>query len=72
MKQLYVAANRLEADLICNELRSLGFDAMVQGDLLAIPSSPFPSVWVSDDEAERAAKACKTILSANNIAEPPV
>jgi hypothetical protein len=61
MKQIYLASNRMEADLICDELRQMGFEAVVQGDLLAIPSAPFPSIWVPADQAEAAAEACREI-----------
>ena len=68
MKEIYVAQNRMDADLACEELRNRGFDAVVIGDLAAIPSSPFPSVWVPDDEARAAAEAWKELqgLSATN------
>ena len=57
VKQIYVARDRVGADLACAELRGLGFDAVVVGDLAAIPSAPYPSVWVPDDEADAAALA---------------
>jgi hypothetical protein len=55
VKQIYLASNRIEADLVCQELRGRGFKAVVIGDLAAIPSAPFPSVWVPDQEAAAAA-----------------
>ncbi|HET9066535.1 MAG TPA: DUF2007 domain-containing protein [Gemmatimonadales bacterium] len=61
MKQVYVAQSRVEADLICNELRNLGIDAVVQGDLMAIPTAPFPTIWVPADEEAAALEACKTL-----------
>lgn len=61
MKQIYVAQSRIEADLICNELRNLGFDAVVQGDLLAIPTAPFPTVWVPEEEEAAALEACLSL-----------
>ncbi len=57
MKQIYMAKSRVDAELVAERLRQAGFDAVVQGDQLAIPSAPFPSVWVPDDEAEAAAEA---------------
>jgi hypothetical protein len=57
VKQIYVAKNRGDADMVADRLRQAGFDAVVQGDVLALPSGPFPSVWVPDDEAEAAASA---------------
>ncbi|MEO8477992.1 MAG: DUF2007 domain-containing protein [Gemmatimonadota bacterium] len=61
MKQVYVAQNKVEADLVCSELRNVGIDAVVQGDLMAIPTGPFPSIWVPDDEEAAAIEACKTL-----------
>ena len=57
MKQIYLARDRVDADLVCGELRGLGFEAVVVGDLVAIPSATFPSVWVPDSEADSAAVA---------------
>ncbi len=57
MRQIYLATDRADAELACAELRNLGFDAVVQGDVAAIPSAPFPSVWVPEDEAAAAAAA---------------
>lgn len=57
MKQIYVARNLADAELACARLRDMGYDAVVQGDVVAIPSAPFPSVWVPDDEAAAAAEA---------------
>jgi hypothetical protein len=57
MKQIYVAKSRADAELVAGRLQQAGFDAVVQGDVLALPSGPFPSVWVPDDEAEAAAEA---------------
>ena len=57
MKQVYLARDRVDADLACGELRGRGFEAVVVGDLVAIPSATFPSVWVPDSEAESAAAA---------------
>ena len=63
MRQIYLASNRMEADLLSDELRQLGFDAVVQGDVSAIPSAPFPSIWVPADEAEAAAAACRELTA---------
>jgi len=54
VKRIYLARDRVDADLVCAELRGRGFDAVVIGDLAAIPSAPFPSVWVPDQEAAAA------------------
>ena len=61
MKQIYLATSRMEADMLCDELRQQGFDAVVQGDVSALPSAPFPSIWVPSAEAEAAAAACREI-----------
>jgi len=54
MKQIYVARDRVDADLACEAVCGRGFAAVVVGDLVAIPSAPFPSVWVPDSEVELA------------------
>lgn len=69
MKQIYVAQNRIEADLVCSELHNLGIDAVVQGDLMAIPTAPFPSIWVPDDQEAAAIEACKTLEIGDQSAE---
>jgi hypothetical protein len=35
-------------------LRAGGIDAVVKMDTVAIPSVPFPSVWVEDDQLAQA------------------
>ncbi len=42
MKQIYVARDRVDADLLAAQLRGRGIGAVVIGDIAAIPSSPFP------------------------------
>ena len=61
MKQIYVAKSRSDAELACDQLRNAGFDAVVQGDQVAIPTGPYPSVWVPDDEAAAAAAAWRDL-----------
>jgi len=61
VKQIYVARDRIGADLACAALRRLGFGAVVVGDLAAIPSAPYPSVWVPDDEGDAAALAWRDL-----------
>lgn len=70
MKQVYVARNRIDADLVASELSNLGFEAVVQGDLIAIPTSPYPSVWVPDDQADAALEACQ-VLAVSESDDPP-
>jgi len=57
MKRIYMARDRVDADVACAELRGRGFEAVVIGDLSAIPSAPFPSVWVPDSEEAAAVAA---------------
>lgn len=57
MKQIYVARDRVDADLLAAQLRGRGIGAVVIGDIAAIPSSPFPSVWVNDGEEDAAVRA---------------
>lgn len=75
MKQVYVAQNRIEADLLCSELRNAGIDAVVQGDAASIPTGPFPTIWVPDEEEAAALEACKTLQigtdSGDSAVTPP-
>ncbi|HRY09972.1 MAG: hypothetical protein KC544_08000 [Gemmatimonadetes bacterium] len=57
MKQVYMARDRVDAERACSALRGVGFAAVVVGDLVAIPSATFPSVWVPDEQADAAAAA---------------
>ncbi len=66
MKQVYLARDRVDADLVCGELRGRGFEAVVVGDLVAIPSATFPSVWVPDTEADSAAAAWAELRDSRN------
>ena len=54
MKRVYVAQNQVDARLVADELRANGIPAVVKMDTVAIPSIPFPSVWVEDDDLRRA------------------
>lgn len=57
MRQIYMARDRVDADRACAALRGVGFAAVVVGDLVAIPSATFPSVWVPDEQADAAVAA---------------
>lgn len=57
MKQIYVAKSYAEAEMLGSELVGLGLDAVVQGDRAAIPTSPFPTIWVPDEQVEAATQA---------------
>lgn len=65
MKQIYVGRDRMDADLACKALRDRGFQATVMGDPAALPTSPFPSVWVEDDEEAAARAAWEEIRAAS-------
>jgi Putative prokaryotic signal transducing protein len=54
MKRVYVAQNQVDAQLVADQLRASGIDAVVKMDTVAIPSMPFPSVWVDDDDLAQA------------------
>ena len=54
MKRVYVAQNQVDAQLVAEELRAGGVHAVVKMDTFAVPSMPFPSVWVEDDDLLRA------------------
>ena len=57
MRQIYMARDRIDADLVCDEVRGRGFGVVVIGDVAAIPSVPYPSVWVDDSEYDAALAA---------------
>ena len=71
MKKIYLASSQTDANLICTELRSMGFEAIVQDDMSAIPTAVFPSIWVPDDEADRAVIACAELTSGNGPGPGP-
>ncbi len=54
MIQAYVATDIVDAELAAATLTAAGISAVVQGDVLALPSGPFPTVWVEDDSLNRA------------------
>jgi hypothetical protein len=54
MKRAYVAQNPIEAQLVADELRAAGIEAIVKVDTVAAPSIPFPAVWVQDQDFPRA------------------
>jgi hypothetical protein len=75
MKRVYVAQSEADAQLVANQLRAAGVDAVVKADRFAVPSIPFPSVWVEDDdlsEAEQllADRSCETGLRGRHPREP--
>jgi hypothetical protein len=54
MIQAYIATDLVDAEMAAEALNAAGVSAVVQGDVLAIPSGPFPTVWVEDENLERA------------------
>lgn len=54
MIQAYVATDLVDAEMAAAALMAAGVAAVVQGDRVAIPSGPFPTVWVEDDRLEQA------------------
>ena len=66
MKQIYSAANMLDAQLLKDFLLDRGIEVIIKGELLMgaigeIPADTTPSVWVMDDEDFDKAK---TLVSA--------
>src|SRR6478672_11485979 len=66
MKQVYSARDEADAELVKNALADAGIEAVVQGGPLsnvlgAIPVSAetLPSIWVRDEDADRAAAALR-------------
>ncbi|NIM52965.1 MAG: hypothetical protein GTO22_27635 [Gemmatimonadales bacterium] len=56
MKQIYVARDRADAELLKSVLASEGIRAVVRADPVPVTSQPYPSVWVVDDEEFERAK----------------
>ncbi len=54
MKQAYVAHDPVEAQLVADQLRAAGIDAVVRIFPLTAPLMPSPSVWVDDDDLPQA------------------
>lgn len=54
MIQVYIATDLADAEMAAATLNAAGVSAVVQGDAIAIPSGPFPTVWVEEDQLEQA------------------
>jgi hypothetical protein len=54
MKQVYVARDIADAELVSAELRGEGIRAVVRADPVPLTRQPFPAVWVDDADEERA------------------
>lgn len=71
MKQVYNAANPVDAGLVVDWLAAAGIDAFVQGQYLSggvgeLPAGELLRVWVADDNLERA-RAC---IAEREVQEP--
>ena len=59
MKQVYEARDGLEAHMVAGLMEQIGITAQVRGDLLQgavgeLPAAGLASVWVADDDEQRA------------------
>jgi hypothetical protein len=54
MIQVYIATNLVDAEMAAEALNAAGVSAVVQGEAVAIPTGPFPTVWVEEENLERA------------------
>lgn len=54
MKQVYVARDIADAELVCAELKGEGIPAVVRADPVPLTRQPFPAVWVDDADEARA------------------
>jgi hypothetical protein len=63
MKQVYIARDAADAQMIRDMLLDAGIDAVVERDGVPIATAPFPSVWVPEPDADRA----RAILMARGI-----
>ena len=54
MKQIYLARDSADADIVCAILRAAGIDAYVKNESAPVVDTPFPSVWVEPDDEARA------------------
>lgn len=70
MIQVYVATDLVDAEMAAEALNAAGVSAVVQGDVLAIPSGPFPTVWVEDEKLEQAREILAGRESEANWVDP--
>jgi predicted metal-dependent HD superfamily phosphohydrolase len=73
MKQVYHAANSVDAQLVVDLLAAAGIDAHVQGQFLSggvgeLPAGELLRVWVEDEDLERA-RACIADHDVNELVE---
>jgi phosphoribosylpyrophosphate synthetase len=60
MQRAYVAQNPVDAQLVADELRAAGIEAVVKVDTVAAPSIPFPAVWVDDADLAAAQRLIRS------------
>jgi hypothetical protein len=71
MKKLYDALDRIEAQMLKDELESAGVEAVILGDFLAgaageLPANIWPAVWVvSDPDLPRAEELLELFIKRN-------
>ena len=49
VKQVYIARNDVDAQLVCEMLLQAGIKAVVRGDPMPVTTKPFPLVYVVDE-----------------------
>lgn len=54
MKQVYLARDSADAELVCEILRGAGIEAYVKNESAPIVDAPYPSVWVEPEDEARA------------------
>jgi len=70
MIQAYIATDLVDAEMAAAALTAAGVQAVVQGDVLAIPSGPFPTVWVEEEMLEQAREILAGRESEANWVDP--
>src|SRR3954467_7012466 len=78
MKQIYSARDEVDAEMVKNALSDAEIESVVQAGALsavlgAIPvtEGTLPSVWVRDEDADRAAKVLAEFLHPANVRADP-
>ena len=54
MKQVYLARDPIDAEVVKKKLLAAGIPAVIRAESFAVAPAPFPSVWVEDTIAENA------------------
>jgi hypothetical protein len=78
MKQIYSARDELDAAMVKNALADAGIDAVVQAGPLSavlgeipVTEGTLPSVWVRDEDVDRATEALANFQHPQNSPGPP-